>query len=374
MSVQAINSVNNIQHKPVQSPIEPKKFEQKESIANGTTLLLGSLAALAVGTGIYFATKGRGGKSVTGGTSSVTDGQKPFEILKEYTLDAFKKAGHRFEKGKALTSDGKNYTGTLTRVDKKGNKFVSEFKDGVFQKATNNNEVISEVTFKDNIKTIKTKISNIKFNTEIGKIITLQQTGKGIKQFHYTKDGVLKYVDHYFDESGTTGVREITKYASDGKLKLFTTRLSSAKLFDNNGKVVDEINIDLLRGGNSYYYKGLNYNYDKMTGTKDYTVLNPKTQICEAWLSKVDRPDFKSNSLRLNIDEKKYTIDLDTNHIVLNGGEEITDKALIEKILTRKNQIIKEINEIDKDAMNIKTQLQEAIRDVDKSGSSHIVA
>ena len=65
MSVQAVNSVNNIQQKPVQSPIEPKKSEQKESIANGTTLLLGSLAALAVGAGIYFATKGRGGTKPT---------------------------------------------------------------------------------------------------------------------------------------------------------------------------------------------------------------------------------------------------------------------------------------------------------------------
>lgn len=131
MSVQAVNSVNNIQQKPVQSPIEPKKSEQKESIANGTTLLLGSLAALAVGAGIYFATKGRGGKSVTSGTSSVTDEQKPLEILKEYTLDAFKKAGHRFEKNIARTSDGKNYTGTITHNTQDGKLIIRKYKNGI---------------------------------------------------------------------------------------------------------------------------------------------------------------------------------------------------------------------------------------------------
>ncbi len=60
MSVQGVNSVNNIQQKTVQSPIEPQATEPKEGISDGTKLLLGSLAALAIGGGIYLATKGRG--------------------------------------------------------------------------------------------------------------------------------------------------------------------------------------------------------------------------------------------------------------------------------------------------------------------------
>lgn len=59
MSVQSVSSVQNIPQKSVTQPVETKKPEQKESIVNGMTLLLGSLAALAIGTGIYFATRGR---------------------------------------------------------------------------------------------------------------------------------------------------------------------------------------------------------------------------------------------------------------------------------------------------------------------------
>lgn len=132
MSVQAVNSVNNIQQKPVQSPIEPKKSEQKESIANGTTLLLGSLAALAIGTGIYFATKGRG----TSGTSSATGSSSTVNQIKEYTAKAFTDAGNKFEKGVAKLKNGENYTGTITHTTKDGKFVVREYENGLIKKST----------------------------------------------------------------------------------------------------------------------------------------------------------------------------------------------------------------------------------------------
>ena len=368
MAISPINNLNNnIRNLSFGENKEKQDTEKKPQISTQTKVIVGTgLAALAA-VGIYIATRGKSGKTNTSGLNPASGNEKPLEILKEYTIDAFKKAGHKFEKGRAITSDGKNYTGTLIRTDKNGNKFVSEFKDGVFQKATKNNDVISEVTFNDNIKTIKTKNSNIRIDTGIGKIVTLQKNDKGIKQFYYTKDGVLKYVDHEFSESGTTGIKELTKFSPDGKTKLFTIRSNkSVKFFDSNGKISDGIRIDLDRDGDSWLYKGLDYRKDVTTGSKEYKIINQETGSFDAVLQRVDRNDYKSNWIRLYHNNKKYTVDLDTNEITLNSGEKVTDKVLSEKILAKKNQLIEKINTIDKEAMNIKSQLQEAIRDVDK--------
>lgn len=361
MAVSPINNLNNnIRNLSFGENKEKQDTEKKPQISTQTKVIVGtSLAALAM-VGIYIATRGRSGKTNTSGN------EKPLEILKEYTIDAFKKAGHKFEKGIAITSDGNNYTGTLIRTDKNGNKFVSEFKDGVFQKATKNNDVISEVTFNDNIKTIKTKNSNIRIDTGIGKIVTLQKNGKGTKQFYYDNEGLLKYVEHEFSESGIA-IRELTKFSPDGKTKLFTIRSGkSAKLFDSKGKVIDEILIDLNCGGDSWTYKGLGYRNDVTTGSKEYKIINYETGGFGVLLDRVDRHDLKSNRIGFSYNSKIYAVDLDTNEITLNGGEKVTDKVLSEEILTRKNQIIEEINAIDKEVMNIKSQLQEAICDFGK--------
>ena len=77
---------------------------------------MGSLAALAIG-GIYLATRG---KRVT---QSVTSA----ENLKDTTIDAFKKAGNRFEKGRATLSNGQRFVGKLTQTTKDGSTLIFEY-------------------------------------------------------------------------------------------------------------------------------------------------------------------------------------------------------------------------------------------------------
>ena len=91
--------------------------------------MLGSLAALAIGGGIYFATKGRGGtKSVVGNSNkSVVGNSKSTDNLAEMTIDAFKKAGNYFENGIAYRADSTQYTGKLTHQTKDGVTLVLEY-------------------------------------------------------------------------------------------------------------------------------------------------------------------------------------------------------------------------------------------------------
>lgn len=127
MSVEAINSVqNNI---TTGKPLETPKAQPVEEKKNGTALLLGSLAALAIGGGIYLATRGKKGTSEAGSST-----EKPLEQIKEMAIDAFKQAGNRFERGKALSADGTGYTGFLTHTAD-GKKLIMQYKDGVLQKA-----------------------------------------------------------------------------------------------------------------------------------------------------------------------------------------------------------------------------------------------
>jgi len=120
MSVQAVNSVNNIQQKPVQSPIEPKKSEQKESIANGTTLLLGSLAALAIGAGIYFATKGRGK------TPNVSGNKFKTIIKKDGSMERLFPNGNTVNIRTVKNPNG--WSRTITVTDSNGKKICERHK------------------------------------------------------------------------------------------------------------------------------------------------------------------------------------------------------------------------------------------------------
>ncbi len=112
--------------------------ETKEANTQNKTFLIGALSVLAVG-GIYIATKGKGNKVVK---EAIAD-NKPVQELKKnllalpekteqqsWTIDAFKNAGNKLEKGKAFTAEGKNFTGELI-TDKNGITTVIKYKDGL---------------------------------------------------------------------------------------------------------------------------------------------------------------------------------------------------------------------------------------------------
>lgn len=122
MSVKAVNttpSIKNINNKcsTQPPPTELSNEPQSEEKFNGRSLLLGSLAALAIGGGIYIATRGR----------TTTQSAKLEESLEDMSIDAFKKAGNTFKKGKAILANGKRFVGKLTQKTKNGSTLIFEY-------------------------------------------------------------------------------------------------------------------------------------------------------------------------------------------------------------------------------------------------------
>ena len=83
--------------------------------------------------GIYIATKG---KAVKATQDVVQNSQKTTNAIKEMTVDAFKQAGNKFNKGKAITNTGEAFTGNITHQTKDGKNIVREYENGVLKKLT----------------------------------------------------------------------------------------------------------------------------------------------------------------------------------------------------------------------------------------------
>lgn len=334
MSVEAINSVQNnitaskLLETPTAQPVEEKK--------NGTALLLGSLAALAIGGGIYLATRGKKGTSEAGSSA-----EKPLEQIKEMAIDAFKQAGNRFERGKALSADGTGYTGRLTHtVD--GKKIVREYKDGIIQKSTklDSENVIFEKRYtydengnmtifnKDNqvlftrktengLKTVKTAKSEIVTDlNHNGRIIRQRIDGQGEKEFYYRGSGELHFEKHRY--TGTDGVfyNKTTGFRKDGSKRYSITGGGEAEFFDKKGNITDRINIGEINRFNfsepsGYYYDGLYYGISPMQDGKMITsTLTEKGHVL------VER--YQGEELFRDIHIKRngypYSVSLDKNN------------------------------------------------------------
>lgn len=133
----SIDAVKNIQTSIVSSKSKTSFTSnpevQTENNNTGKVLLLTGLVALGA-VGIYIATRGKkGGSTITEGT------QKPAEPIaeqiKDLTIDAFRQAGNKFEKGMAKLANGENYTGTLVHETKDSKKLVFQYNDGRLEKA-----------------------------------------------------------------------------------------------------------------------------------------------------------------------------------------------------------------------------------------------
>ena len=135
VSLNSVVQANNAQ--PIKQLTTPEDDKKSKSIPIKTTVVVGTgLAALAA-IGIYIATRGKGSKIFSKDVTEVT--QKPQEVtnaIKEMTVDAFKKAGNKFNKGKAVTNTGEAFTGNITRQTKDGKKIVLEYKNGVLNNST----------------------------------------------------------------------------------------------------------------------------------------------------------------------------------------------------------------------------------------------
>ena len=282
VSLNSVVQANNAQ--PIKQLTTPEDDKKSKSIPIKTTVVVGTgLAALAA-IGIYIATRGKGSKIFSKDVTEVT--QKPQEVtnaIKEMTVDAFKKAGNKFNKGKAVTNTGEAFTGNITRQTKDGKKIVLEYKNGVLNNSTkyDGENVLSQkkYNFRENgdftifegenlllikktegsISTIQTKNALIRKDVNTGRIKTLQIEGQGKKDFYYSGDGTLKAVKHHYQAKDGTIMHDTVLYSPEGNKKMKIGADGMTEFYDKNGVSIDKIQVDIYRGNSSLYYHDLSY-------------------------------------------------------------------------------------------------------------------
>lgn len=370
----------------------PEKVQEKEAEKQSSKswMLWTGLAALGA-VGVYLATRGKkGAETVEKGAENAT------EQIKDMAVDAFKKAGNKFEKCKAKLANGEAYTGNLTQKLRDGKTVVREYKDGMLQKVSkmdgekvlssksytyddkgmltsivnNNKDVLFNASIDNGFKTIKTSKSAIVTDLETDKLKRLRIDGKDEKCFYYDKEGKLKFVKHdYKDKDGFH--HDFIGYYPDGRnIRFVRHGYNGAEFLDVNGKVVDKIRIDLERDGKSYFYDNLARNEDKSQEGKktiDYVLFDCNNDK-RASLNIIRKPDYYKASISdLKNNGKKYTISFDKKgrniQIIDEQMKKLSpeaDKKLFDEIVTDARNVYKEIITKHKKALRLRNELQQA--------------
>ncbi len=196
MSISLNTNVTQVANTQTVKPSETKIDDKSKILTpTQTKVAIGTgLAALAA-VGIYLATRGRGAKPAENVINDVTQNvQETANTIKEMTVDAFKQGGNKFVKGKAITSTGESFTGSITHQTKDGKNIVSEYENGLIKKSTkyDGENILSqkEYSYEDgNLKRVLDK-GHIVFNKEQLDEYTMIETKDGLNVFENNK---LKY-------------------------------------------------------------------------------------------------------------------------------------------------------------------------------------
>ena len=145
-----VAQVNNIQ----QSKQPEKKTDEKSKFLTPTQtkVAVGTALTALAAVGIYLATKGKGAKVAQETVTNSTQTAQEFaNTVKENTVEAFKKAGNKFNKGKALNADGTGFSGTILNQTKDGAEVSLVYENGLIKKSTKtkNGEKLLEKTYKN---------------------------------------------------------------------------------------------------------------------------------------------------------------------------------------------------------------------------------
>lgn len=261
---------NNIQ----QSKQPEKKTDEKSKFLTPTQtkVAVGTALTALAAVGIYLATKGKGAKvaqeTVTNATQTA---QESANTVKEYSVEAFKKAGNKFNKGKALNADGTGFSGTILNQTKDGAEVSLVYENGLIKKSTKtkNGEKLLEKTYKNRddgsldvyiVDSKGTKV-DVEYDSNEGILYRNKIEKDGTKNFivkDLKKDKILKEngTSFIYDKNGNKIAERdynhnITLYHPNGKVK-FKQEGNTLKSFDENGNMTHQLKADLSRGG---YYK-----------------------------------------------------------------------------------------------------------------------
>lgn len=258
---------NNIQ----QSKQPEKKTDEKSKFLTPTQtkVAIGTALTALAAVGIYLATKGKGAKVPQETVTNATQTAQEFaNTVKENTVEAFKKAGNKFNKGKALNADGTGFSGTILNKTKDGAEVSLVYENGLIHSSTKtkNGEKLLEkfYTHKDNgnlgiwIKSKDTKI-DFNYNPNEGILYRNKIEKDGTKNFivkDLKKDKMLREngTDFIYDKNGNKIAERdcdnnITLYHSNGKVK-FKQEGYTVKSFDEKGNMTHQLY--MAHGGKSY--------------------------------------------------------------------------------------------------------------------------
>ena len=386
----AVNSVSlnrqvmvNRSPKFTSNPTDIKTETQKNKEDDKSTLLwagLAGLAAIAVAGVVYGVTRGRGSSNPV--TQSV---EKPAEQIKEMAIDMFKKAGNKFEKGKAITANKTPYTGTLTHINKDGNKFVMEYKDGILQKSAklgNDGKTVSEkiYTYGSDNKISKIIDNNVEiYSKEIDldkHLIIIKSNGKNAiydadskkilrangKDYYYDKQGKLKYTR---DDNSY-----ITEYYPNGKIK-FSQDEFGAKFYNEKGEELAYYRGNFLGKLNSYKVKYPNRNISYELGASAYgdpmkTIWfhsKDGKPLIELYSDKTGKScKYYSKNGRLFIEDSNAIVDICHGTTPVATFNIKTDEVIIKEDGLTKESVLSMMKEITAAVNSVKKEHREALR------------
>lgn len=187
------NAITSPQFRANENVTKPTDLDEKKGLGKGAKWAIGTGLAILGTYGVYALTKGK------------VKPTKRIDEIKELSIKAFKEAGNKFDKCKAVLADGTKYTGNITSECKDGSKVVMEYVDGVLQKSTK--------TAKDGSRVFD-------------------------KAYFYTKDGSLEKIEDGFFFNNTIWKKVI----SNEKIQVKTYRPDRYHYYildKNSGKLLE---------------------------------------------------------------------------------------------------------------------------------------
>ena len=370
MSVSLNTNVTQVANTQPVKPSETKTDDKSKFLTpTQTKVAIGTgLAALAA-VGIYLVTRGRSAKPTENVINDVTQNvQETANTIKEMTVDAFKQGGNKFVKGKAITSTGESFTGSITHQTKDGKNIVSEYENGLIKKSTKydgenvlsqknynynengqlrsvfngtglNSKLLYSSEIKDGYKTVQTPKCQYILDVENGnRLLSLRIKGQYEKAFKYDENGVIKGVEHSYTDKHGIHQHDKISYDSNGNKKVLLKDSGEVTFYNQNGAKIDSIrmslNDDSVTHGDFSYLKSLSVGAEErkfMYKTKDdiQCVVTQKFDTLKG-----NKETVRTIDLNYSNGEKYY--------VVLNTGEE----PFISHIVGGKQELVKDSNEV----------------------------
>lgn len=380
--------VNNTQ--PIKQP--QKKTDEKTKLLTPTqtNVAIGTGLTVLAAIGIYIATKGKGSKTAH-------EVQESANTIKEMTVEAFKQAGNKFNRGKAVTSTGEAFTGNITHQTNDGKNIVREYENGVLKKSTkyDGENILSQKIYKygkdgdlfvvQDGKLILNKITDTKnglqtFNTEkglvikntnTGKIKSLQLEGQGRKDFYYDDNGTLKAVKIQNNHHTNT-----IFYSPDGNKNMRVQNDGWVEFYDKKGVPTDKIQVDITGENPFLQYADLSYNELRVLGNidKTYSYVMPQGtsgNILRQTRVKGGKKEIRTNLVLTTPDKNTYFVSKNGKDIQIKRSVDKKKREPIAKdsdeyknVLAQSNDFMKQFLSKYKTALGLQRQVNEALQKI----------